>query len=431
MWTHSSTHRGPHSSAPSLALAASSRTASSLDSLPAAATLDLRLQVFADDHELDSDDLAASGLIREVTAWLDSLSEIDVVLRFRSTSTPLSSGSSKKTKRTPVAPSQSTSQALESAPPAITLATQLLSPAALHFTLAALHDAALTRLAKKLVVAFPLCFNPRWIDRITNDLPAQRSIAASLRNILGLSGGKGVGPETDGVDTSAALLGLYQIGAGEHLTQRAIMQTLTSHISTCFPPSPASTSPPASPPDPHMRPPPPPALSAKSALETALLLLSKHALAPDAWVAAAPNDSGAGAGAGSGTAGSGKKQPKRRGAGLQSGKGATGKGKGKKRRRAEEEVEEDEELVLEREDKRSRLDGSPSPFDEHLQDEASDEDSGPHRFAGFARPASTLANARSRISMLDEERNMVFNGRAEDGAAGGDEDDDGMLLLGL
>lgn len=80
---------------------------------------------------------------------------------------------------------------------------------------------------------------------------------------------------------------------------------------------------------------------------------------------------------------------------------------------------------------RSRLDGSPSPFDEHLQDEASDEDSDPHRFAGFARPTSTLAHARSHFGMLEQERDMAFNGRAEDVAAGGDEDDDGMLLLGL
>lgn len=139
-----------------------------------------------------------------------------------------------------------------------------------------------------------------------------------------------------------------QSEAERPLTRHTTMQTLTSHVSTRFPPSPAFPSPPASPPDPHQLPLPPPALSAKSALETALLLLSKHALAPDAWVAAAPNEAGTKAGAG--TRGSGKKQHKRRGVRPQSEKGAKGKGKGKKRRRMEEEVEEDEELVLERED---------------------------------------------------------------------------------
>lgn len=60
--------------------------------------------------------------------------------------------------------------------------------AALHFTLAPLLHAALSKLCKKLVSAFPLCFNARWVTRLYNDRSSYVLIGNSLGSILNLHG---------------------------------------------------------------------------------------------------------------------------------------------------------------------------------------------------------------------------------------------------
>ncbi|BGP51795.1 hypothetical protein JCM10450v2_007751 [Rhodotorula kratochvilovae] len=380
-WTYSTTCRGAQPPAPSLALAASSPSPSSLDTLLATTTLCLNLRVAADDEDLDPDQLMGSGILREVRAWLDKnkttigvdnigesyttadsvtiplhafsrctrasalslppalapaaadgdadaappagLAEIDLTLRFRS------SGGSRPRKRArcaaPISPSQSKSQSQHESQPAvpgITLVSQLLSPAALHFTLAALLEAALARFAKKL-----------------------RSIAGSLCGILGLDGG-------GGGDSSSGAQGLNEeVGVREKAA--ALSQRLTAHLSALYPslrPA-APPFPPASPPSPRAYSPPcadidpalfdarsPPAVpsakreSAQPALETALLLLSTRGSAPDPWVAAAAAGEG---GDECGRMGKGKGRKK---AGKPA--AAKGGGRGRKARVAEGEGEE-------------------------------------------------------------------------------------------
>ncbi|GAA5906041.1 uncharacterized protein JCM6883_002532 [Sporobolomyces salmoneus] len=63
---------------------------------------------------------------------------------------------------------------------------QLLAPypAPLHFTLSPLLRSALSRLFGDLSETFPICFNPTWVDRLSNDLPSLRSVAGSLSRSL-------------------------------------------------------------------------------------------------------------------------------------------------------------------------------------------------------------------------------------------------------
>ncbi|BGP43578.1 hypothetical protein JCM10449v2_007619 [Rhodotorula kratochvilovae] len=391
-WTYSTTCRGAQPPAPSLALAASSPSPSSLDTLLATTTLCLNLRVAADDEDLDPDQLMGSGILREVRAWLDKnkttigsdyledsyttqdsvtngdgdadvappagLAEIDLTLRFRS-----SGGGSRPRKRArraaPLSPSPLQDSQL--AVPGITLASQLLSPAALHFALAALLEAALARFAKKLVVAFPLCFNARWIDRVSNDLPAQCSIAGSLCSILHLDGG-------GGGDSSSGAQGLNE---EDDVRQKAaaLSLRLTTRLSALYPslrPA-APPFPPASPPSPRAYSPPcadidpalfdarsPPAVpsakreSAQPALETALLLLSTRGSAPDPWVAAAAAGEG---GDECGRMGKGKGRKK-------AGKPAAAKGGGCGRKARVTEGEGEEKLLADEEDESGPLGAS-------------------------------------------------------------------------
>lgn len=251
--------------------------------------------------------------------------------------------------------------------PGITLASQLLSPVALHFTLASLLDAALTRFVKKLVVAFPLCFNARWIDvscldatasrpgwliaharpqRVTSDLPAQHSIASSLVRILRLDGASTVDSDADCEGKGGKATLLSRVRPVFHLTSRPPRDTealdpqrLTTHLAALYPtrcnPTPATDSaalstapsidpallsPPASP----SPTPPTPQPDAVPALETALLLLATRGTAPDAWVPARAAGEETAEGGGKGK---GKGKSRGRGAGVRGASTARRKGR--------------------------------------------------------------------------------------------------------
>lgn len=95
------------------------------------------------------------------------LDRLDLTLSFRSTSGRSKAKKPKLSATSSDSQSQSpelASQTQLSQPPEVTLTSHLLSPSSLHFTLVPQLATALERLAKKLVVAFPLCFNPRWQD---------------------------------------------------------------------------------------------------------------------------------------------------------------------------------------------------------------------------------------------------------------------------
>lgn len=269
----------------------------------------------------------------------------------------------KKARRTPPA-SQAPPQPQPGGP--ITLAAQLLDPrgAPLHFALAGLVEAALTRWAKKLVGAFPLCFNARWIEvrrasssrlergeggeggadalgacaqRVSGDLAAQQSVAGSLRRMLALDrpgegqdGGQAAGltsvrPSLSSSTRSDGILPTL-------LTPQRLSKHLSSTYPTRFPPagspSPAAgSSPPAlslidpallsPPPSPPLTPPAPALLDPAGALRAALLLLGTRGVKPDAWAAPARREEG-GEGEGA-TAGS---------RGVRGARGAAKKGRG-------------------------------------------------------------------------------------------------------
>ncbi|GAA5917145.1 hypothetical protein JCM6882_003269 [Rhodosporidiobolus microsporus] len=208
VWTYKTTVKAAHSSAPSVAVTASAPLPPSNNTLFASSTLEIRLEVRADELRLKGEGLQQSALARNVRTWFDQLPTrthehaqppgldyLDLILRFRS---PLSASAASQSQS-----SASKSFAQESA--SLDIASQLLHPESLHFTLAPLVVIALERVAKKLAVAFPLCFSPKYVDRLTNDLPAHRSIATSLNSILNLSETSAQPLEKD-VETSAALL---------------------------------------------------------------------------------------------------------------------------------------------------------------------------------------------------------------------------------
>ncbi|GAA5871763.1 hypothetical protein JCM8547_008136 [Rhodosporidiobolus lusitaniae] len=332
-WVYKTTLKQSHPSPPSLALSATAPSAPSKNATLASSSLLLHVRAAVNDEELDADQLEGSSLAREVHEWLhknrtslgldgvsagtatqdgltfqlnafsrsersstlvspsvagssapEELDHLDLLLTFRS---PTSSSRKKTSSQSQSQPSQS-SQTLS-------LTGHILHPSApLHFTLAPLLTSALEKLAKKLVLAFSLCFNSKWADRLTKDLHSHRSIASSLSNILNLSSSSSfsshnsLDPE---VANAAALAAL----------------TLTSHLS----PSATSSS---SQPNP------------KEALEKALLVVAKEASAPDAWVASKRD----GTGVDGEMKKKGKEGKKRSKAGKKEDEGAGG---GKKRKR--------------------------------------------------------------------------------------------------
>ncbi|GAA6035438.1 hypothetical protein NBRC10512_007389 [Rhodotorula toruloides] len=374
-WKYSTTLKGSSTDCPTLSLAAAAPVASSLDTLLASSVLRLDVRVLADGQQLDAASLEGSALAREVRGWFDKqkgslgfdsvgdceasatgvsialnafsrsarssmlsrpaaqpqastapasqgLDRLDLTLSFRSTSgrskpkkPKLSATSSDSQSQSP----ELASQTQLSQPPEVTLTSHLLSPSSLHFTLVPQLATALERLAKKLVVAFPLCFNPRWQDRLANDLPAHHSIAQSLCNILGLDGRKEDlrKPHDSEVEKKAGLLEL----------------TLKSHITARYPshPSLASSSS-ATTPSTH---------ATTTSLETALLLIAKNASAPDAWTSAK-------AGSADGEDGAGKKGRKASGAGKRKAKDAEGNDGGaavrKKRKTSKSRTDDADDL---------------------------------------------------------------------------------------
>lgn len=194
---------------------------------------------------------------------------LDLTLSFRSTSgrskakKPKLSVSSSDSQTQSHSQSQSpetASQTQLSQPPEVTLTSHLLSPSSLHFTLVPQLTTALERLAKKLVVAFPLCFNPKWQDvsarfasltvehvadfgvpaprqRLANDLSAQHSIAQSLCNILGLDASKdrSIKPHDAEVEKKAGLLELVRLAISQIAQERkltAMMRRRSTRTST-------------------------------------------------------------------------------------------------------------------------------------------------------------------------------------------------------
>ncbi|BGP27713.1 hypothetical protein Rt10032_c13g5061 [Rhodotorula toruloides] len=284
-WKYSTTLKSSSTDCPALSLAAAAPVASSLDTLLSSSILQLDIRVLADGQQLETASLEGSALAREVRGWFNKpqastataahgLDRLDLTLSFYSTSgrpkakkPKLSVSSSDSQTHSQSQPPEAASQAQRSHPPELTLTSHLLSPSSLHFTLVPQITTALDRLAKKLAVAFPLCFNPKWQDRLANDLIAQHSIVQSLCNILGLDGRKDDlrKPHDSDVEREAGLLEL----------------TLESHITARYP-SPASPASLASPPSVLS----PPTYTTTSALETALLLIAKNASAPDAWTSA-------------------------------------------------------------------------------------------------------------------------------------------------
>ncbi|GAA5982901.1 hypothetical protein JCM11641_002621 [Rhodosporidiobolus odoratus] len=296
-------------STPSIAVIATAPIPPDKDTRLASSSLKLKLRVYTDDEEIDAMQLAVSAIAGEVQSWLNKemqnkdslgldcvgdaavaesgvtfqmnafsrsarssalsmasavaaksqtpdLTHLDLAITFRSPRSELSGSSSQG----PANP-----RSLLPSNNDLKLATQLVHPDSLHFTLTPLVDSALERVSKKLVIDFPLCFNSRWTGRLINDLPAQRSIASALSNILNLSGPATASFDEQG-EAEAALLS----------------KTLSSHISarnkarsTLRVPSPM-----------------PDESDAKATLRTALLLIAKETSTPDGWTA---SQAGAGA----------------------------------------------------------------------------------------------------------------------------------------
>ncbi|BGP35431.1 hypothetical protein JCM10296v2_007269 [Rhodotorula toruloides] len=316
-WKYSTTLKGSSTDCPTLSLAAAAPVASSLDALLASSILRLDVRVLADGQQLEAASLEGSALVREVRGWFDKqksslgfdsvgdceasatgvsialnsfsrsarssmlsrpavqpqastaaaaqgLDRLDLTLSFRSTSgrskpkkPKLSASSSDSQSQSPETPSQ----AQLSQPPEVTLTSHLLSPSSLHFTLVPQLTTALERLVKKLVTAFPLCFNPRWQDRLANDLPAHHSIAQSLCNILCLGGRKDDlrKPRDSEVEKKA---GLLEMTLNSHVAARYLSQPSLASSSSADPSSTHTTT---------------------TSLETALFVTAGNASAPDAW----------------------------------------------------------------------------------------------------------------------------------------------------
>ncbi|GAA5829997.1 hypothetical protein JCM11251_006838 [Rhodosporidiobolus azoricus] len=313
-WTYKTTVKPAHPSSPSTVVSVSAPLPPSNNTLFASSSFQVRLKVHAGESEIDGPDLGESALARVVRDWFnkhkDSLgvdgahfdegSAASVTIRLNAFSRSARSSTLALPTRiaTPNQPpsldhldlallfrlprsisSASHAQGTASQPNSqeqthLDLVSQLLHPETLHFTLKPLVSSALERVAKKLLAAFPLCFNPRWVDRLSNDSSSYRSVANSLSKILNLADDKTSSVEKD-VETSAAMLSL----------------TLSTHISLYHadpydvPPATASST-----------------LSqdARVALKTAILVVAKDGSTPDPWqpsAAAAQKDGGTSAGA--------------------------------------------------------------------------------------------------------------------------------------
>ncbi|GAA5847344.1 hypothetical protein JCM9279_000248 [Rhodotorula babjevae] len=300
-------------------------------------------------------------------------------LAFRSSPTSSSSPSAsrprKRARRSPSPATPPLSQAgLGPGLGGIMLAAQLLDPrgAPLHFALAGLVEGAMERWAKKLVGAFPLCFNARWIERVSGDLAAQRSVAGSLRRILALGAGgepqsRETGEVEDEVEDQSVLL----------------MSRLSEHLSSTyaarFPPAPSPAAAAAAPPslshiDPALLSPPPspplepvePTVEPAAALEAALLLLATRAAKPDPWVAPQPPDEREVGAAKAGKSAKG---------GTRTGQGGGARGARRGRARRTSLGDDDDDLLLD-DDPPARPDSPPLDFD--------------------ARPTSTSTSPRAR-----------------------------------
>ncbi|GAA5919271.1 hypothetical protein JCM1841_006533 [Sporobolomyces salmonicolor] len=311
-WSYAAFLKPSHPAAPSLALVAGAAVPPSIrpDSLFTTSPVTLAVSLAVDSKELDGEELLSGALVRELVTWLDehkaslgldsvgrpsaSPSGINIplfaaMLSARSSALALPPNSATalaantsgldrinlsltfrcaSTSKAALKVSQPQLSPLEPTLPTISLTSQLLapSPQPLHFTLSPLVAQGLTKLATKLSAMFPLCFNPRWIDRLTNDLSAQRSLATSLISILGLS--------TSGDSRKT----LHPDVAKE---AARLQLTLSLHLSAQYPSrtpptnSGAASSPPLSPSS--LSP------SPQASLEKALLLIAKHAISPDAW----------------------------------------------------------------------------------------------------------------------------------------------------
>lgn len=97
----------------------------------------------------------------------DRLAELNLALAFRSTDTPVAAAQPERMViapddrgrvAEPYVPRNSSADALASL-----LCVPSAGSAALHFTLAPMMHAALSKLCKQLVLVFPLCFNSRWL----------------------------------------------------------------------------------------------------------------------------------------------------------------------------------------------------------------------------------------------------------------------------
>ncbi|GAA6013058.1 hypothetical protein JCM10207_006155 [Rhodosporidiobolus poonsookiae] len=354
-WTYIATTHSSHSSAPSLSLTTSSPTLATKSTRFAASTLRVDVHVLTEDNELQTDGLVASALAGEVREWFNShkhalnldsvgaaqnaeagfsihldafsssarcsalaanpssnvgaagdLDELNLRFAFRSPSSA-SSGQ-------PASQLQAHSQDFPQSP-VVTLASQLLHPTSLHFSLSALVSSALLKVAKKLVKAYPLCFNRKWIDRLSSDKTAHQAIASSLSNILNLDSSTAA-PLPSDIEAKAALLNL----------------TLATRFSPSR--SPSSGDSPAGAREAA------PSINSKDALGAALVVLAREASAPDAWPANAVSQDGGGVGEAKKSGGRSRKRG--RVEPDEVGKADKGKGKGKKRRTRVDQPDSDE-----------------------------------------------------------------------------------------
>ncbi|TKA53843.1 hypothetical protein B0A53_03633 [Rhodotorula sp. CCFEE 5036] len=129
----------------------------------------------------DADDLICAGT-------QDRLTELHLDLALR---TSEASGGSRKAINGQPGGQSEDDQSQTPADAGMNVLVSLLSApsagtSALHFTLAPLLHAALSKLCKKLVSAFPLCFNARWLTRLYNDRSSYVFIGNSLGSILDL-----------------------------------------------------------------------------------------------------------------------------------------------------------------------------------------------------------------------------------------------------
>ncbi|GAA5906909.1 hypothetical protein JCM5296_005565 [Sporobolomyces johnsonii] len=358
-WSYKVSIKPSHPAAPSLALVAGAAVPPTVgpDSLFAASTVTLAVSLAVDSEDLAGQELLSGALAREVVTWLDEhkaslgldsvgtpsaspsginslpsalaadspgLDRINLSLTFRSASTSIAALNASQSQFQPQ---------FQAALPAISLTSQLLapSPQSLHFTLSPLVAQGLAKLATKLSTVFPLCFNPKWVDRLTKDLPAQRALATSLISTFGPDNSSDSRKTLDpDVAREAARL---QHTLSLQLAAQYPSGTGTGTASS-RPSSPSSSRP-----------------SAQASLEKALLLIAKHTLSPDVW---SPSSCATNNANQPGTAKKGKGQKRSRteegakgeGGGGRKAKRAKG-GKGTtKMRRKEQDREDDEALAV-------------------------------------------------------------------------------------